>query len=62
MDEADIVEIIDHIVVFKITDVQFKAKFKLNQKQNPIDRNNVIEQLSNLGDEAKNLSDYIKQS
>lgn len=62
MDEPDIAEMMDHIVVFKITSVEFKAKFKLNQKQNPVDRQNVIKQLSELGDEGKTLSDYIKRS
>lgn len=62
VDEPDVAEMMNHIVVFKITDIEFKAKFKLNQKQDSVDRNNVIEQLSRLGDSGKAMSDYIKRS
>jgi transcriptional regulator len=40
------------IVVFKITDVQIEAKFKLSQKQSAADRENVIAQLQKSSDQT----------
>jgi transcriptional regulator len=59
-DEAAVNDLMKSIVVFKVTNVKFEAKFKLSQKQDPIDRENVIKELS-LRPETLNLSQYMKK-
>lgn len=44
-DERAIEQLMKAIVVFRLMELEFEAKFKLSQKQNPTDRENVIEQL-----------------
>lgn len=59
-DESSIKELMKSIVVFKVVDVNLEAKFKLSQKQDPINRENVIKELS-LRPETVNLSLYMKK-
>lgn len=59
-DESSIKELLKSVVVFKVIDVKFEAKFKLSQKQDPIDRENVIKELM-VRDETVNLSSYMKK-
>ena len=62
LEEPEVHDMLNHIVVFKITNVQFNAKFKLNQKQYIVDRTNVIHQLTKLGyDDTVNLANYMEQ-
>jgi transcriptional regulator len=50
------------IVVFEISISKINAKFKLSQKQNPQDRNSVIENLPRYsGEQGKRLSDFMKR-
>ena len=59
-DEYSIMELMKSIVVFKIKDIQFEAKFKLSQKQDSVDRENVIKELSKKINTI-NLSSYMKK-
>ncbi len=58
--ENAIVELMKGIVVFKIKEIAFEAKFKLAQKQNSIDRGNVITELENL-DPSSSLACYMRK-
>lgn len=55
-----------HIVAFRIEVENIQAKFKLSQKQNSLDRNNVIENLSKMSkpqrEVAKLMRDVMKES
>jgi len=49
------------IVVFKIKGIEFEAKFKLSQKQNPVIRDKVIQKLEENSD-ASHLAKYMKNA
>lgn len=59
-DETSIKELMKSIVVFKVINVKLEAKFKLSQKQDSRDRENVIKELSGRA-ETLNLSSYMKK-
>ena len=49
------------IVVFRIDVIDIQAKFKLSQKQDASNRENVIAQLqSNQGDNGKLIAEYMR--
>jgi len=58
--EIAISELMKGIVVFKIKDVEFEAKFKLSQKQDSSIRDNVIQKLEESSDTA-HLAEYMKK-
>jgi transcriptional regulator len=57
--EDAILDLMKEIVVFKVTDIEFEAKFKLAQKQDSIDRNNSITKLEK-NTSTSNLASYMK--
>jgi transcriptional regulator len=60
-DEPAIDALMNHIVVFKFTQIQFEAKFKLSQKQGSENRESVIRQLKELNTESsKSLAECMK--
>lgn len=56
-DVSEVVDLIEHIAVFKMTDLFFQAKFKLSQQQKPETRRNVIEKLKEQG--LSEIADYM---
>lgn len=46
---SSILDLAEHIVAFKITNLSLEAKFKLSQQQNHTDRGNVITELKKKG-------------
>lgn len=60
LDEYSIMELMKSIVVFKIKNIQFEAKFKLSQRQDSVDRENVIKELSKKVNTIK-LSSCMKK-
>ena len=57
-DISKIEDLVSHIVVFKLTDLFFEAKFKLSQQQKPETRRNVIEKLKEQG--LSEIADYMQ--
>ena len=63
VDELSIKKLKESIVVFKIQKIEFEAKFKLSQKQNPTDRHNVIKGLRNLNSATLgDLASYMEKT
>lgn len=61
--EPAIDRLMNGIVVFKLRDLQFEAKFKLSQKQTVPNRENVIKGLTALGDaDSMALADYMTKT
>lgn len=58
--EPSVQSLMKHIVVFKLKNVKFEAKFKLSQKQNSVDRENVIKQLKERGESS--LAQYMESA
>jgi transcriptional regulator len=54
-------DMMNGIRVFKIKDVEFEAKFKLSQKQEPAIRDNVIQKLES-SPETASLAGYMKKT
>jgi transcriptional regulator len=60
---AYISNLIKNIVMFKLTNLTFEAKFKLSQNHDTENRTNVIEQLGKSQDSSHvSLSQYMKQA
>jgi transcriptional regulator len=57
-ESSSIAGLMDHIVVFKLTNLVFDAKFKLSQQQNQIDRINVIQELK--ARDREELAQYME--
>lgn len=55
---SSVLDLVKHIVAFKITNLTLEAKFKLSQQQNLKDRNNVIKELKEKGN--LNLAQYME--
>ncbi len=53
-------QLLRHIVAFRIDVKHIQAKFKLSQKQNSLDRNNVIENLSRMNDEQQAVAELMR--
>ncbi|MBN8539592.1 MAG: FMN-binding negative transcriptional regulator [Deltaproteobacteria bacterium] len=61
LEERAIDELMKGIVVFKIKDIEFEAKFKLSQKQDPSTRDKVIQKLEAKSD-SSSLVNYMKKA
>lgn len=61
LNETAIEDLMKGIVVFKLKDIEFEAKFKLSQKQAPSTRDNVIQKLEEKS-ETSNLAVYMKKT
>jgi predicted FMN-binding regulatory protein PaiB len=58
--ENEVLELMNYIKVFKITDLSFEAKFKLGQKLTENNKENVIKEL-NKNIRTSELAKYMKQ-
>ena len=53
--------LVNGIVAFEIRIEKIQAKFKLSQKQNRVDRDNVVAQLSKMGPEQKGVAEFMSK-
>ena len=53
--------LVSGIVAFEFRIEKIQAKFKLSQKQNPVDRDNVMTQLQKMGSEQNGIADFMNK-
>ena len=58
---SELTSLLAGIVAFRIEVIKIDAKFKLSQKQDSVDRSNVIRQLEKINGDQSEVADYMKR-